>query len=197
VELLSFPRYTETMFGRRIGEFLDGRYGALDQVHPLLASLLFAGDRFESRTVLQTALASSDCVILDRYVASNIAHQAAKVDGPARADIRNWIEHLEFEIYGMPRPAHVVLLDLPVRWARQLIAGKQRRSYTDKSADLQEADESYLGRVRELYAELSAADPTWSRIPVASEERLRSIDEVGADVERAVRELTAAVTSAG
>lgn len=191
VALLSFPRYSETAFGRRIGEFLNGRYGALGQVHPLLASLLFAGDRFESRVVLHEALASSDCVILDRYVASNIAHQAAKADGPDRADLRGWIERLEFDIYGMPRADRTILLDLPVSWARRLIADKQPRTYTDKGADLQEADGDYLDRVRALYLEL-AADAGWSSVPVVADDRLRSIDEVADDVERAVRDLFSA-----
>jgi dTMP kinase len=187
VQLLSFPRYAETAFGGRIGEFLNGRYGALDQVHPLLASLLFAGDRFESRAVLREALSGSDCVILDRYVASNVAHQAAKVDGPDRADLKDWIERLEYDIYGLPRPDRVVLLDLPVRWAQRLIADKQPRGYTHKAADLQEADGAYLHRVRELYLELAAADPAWSCIPGVMGDRLRSVDEIAADVERAVR----------
>lgn len=191
VQLLSFPRYAETAFGRRIGEFLNGRYGALDQVHPLLASLLFAGDRFESRDVLRQALAACDCVILDRYVASNVAHQAAKVDGADRADLKVWIERLEYDIYGLPRPDRVVLLDLPVRWAQRLIADKQPRGYTDRAADLQEADAAYLNRVRELYVELAATDSAWSCISVVADDQLRNIDAIADDVEHAVRGLLA------
>ena len=41
--LLSFPRYDDTRFGSLIGDYLNGRYGNLEQVHPMLASLLFAG----------------------------------------------------------------------------------------------------------------------------------------------------------
>jgi dTMP kinase len=36
VELISFPRYEETFFGRLIGSFLNGEFGSLDQVHPVL-----------------------------------------------------------------------------------------------------------------------------------------------------------------
>ena len=31
VELLSFPRYSATRFGKAIGEFLNGRFGALHE----------------------------------------------------------------------------------------------------------------------------------------------------------------------
>ena len=45
---------------------------------------LFAGDRFESRSSARDALAAHDVVVLDRYVASNVAHQAARLDGAER-----------------------------------------------------------------------------------------------------------------
>ena len=40
---LQFPRYSETTFGAAIGDFLNGRFGTLDQVHPQLAAVLYAG----------------------------------------------------------------------------------------------------------------------------------------------------------
>ena len=113
VALLSFPRYTETMFGRAVGQFLNGRFGALDDVSPWLVSLLYAGDRFESRDILLQALDTHNVVILDRYVASNIAHQGAKVATNERDEIIQWIEEVEFRVFGLPRADANVLLDLP------------------------------------------------------------------------------------
>src|SRR5579872_3745025 len=79
--LVSFPRYDATLFGKAVGEFLNGEFGSLDTVHPFLVSLLFAGDRFESKAYLLEAMRTSQIVVLDRYVPSNVAHQAAKLDG--------------------------------------------------------------------------------------------------------------------
>jgi dTMP kinase len=185
-ELLSFPRYRQTAFGHQIGCFLNGQFGSLDQVHPLLASLLFAGDRWESRSLILDAIARHDVVVCDRYVASNIAHQAAKRTGAERDALRDWIEQLEFGIYQLPRPSLTVWLDLPVAVARQLIEKKSRRTYTDKAADLQEADGDYLQQVREVYAELSARNPNWLRIDELLRGELRSIEEIAAEVFRAV-----------
>lgn len=176
--LISFPRYEQTLFGRAIGEFLNGRFGTLEQVHPFLVSLLFAGDRFESKSVLLDTLASSQVVVLDRYVPSNVAHQAAKIDGPERADLARRILEIEYRVYGLPTPDLVILLDLPVETARQLIARKAERSYTARAADLQEADAAYLERVRNLYVELSASDPKWQVVPVCANDCVRSIDEI-------------------
>lgn len=150
--LLSFPRYSETKFGSFVGEYLNGRFGSLDEVHPFLASLLFSGDRFESRQVLLDALAASDVVICDRYVASNIAHQASKLEGSERAELIQRIETVEHDIFGLPRADVTICLDLPVTVAQRLIASKAARSYTDRAADLHEADADYLERVREVYA---------------------------------------------
>ena len=188
--LLGFPRYSETFFGARIGEFLNGRLGALDEVDPFLVSLLFAGDRFESRDLLAAALEQSDFVVLDRYVASNIAHQAAKRQGAQRDQLAAWIEHLEFTIYGLPRPDRVILFDLPAAIAQQLIAQKSRRSYTDSVADLQEADTNYQKAVRELYLSLCARDSQWRRIAVTNEQNeLRPLAEITDDVLAALNPL--------
>src|SRR5947209_2867214 len=85
--LLSFPRYQATLFGRAVGDFLNGRFGSLEEVHPFLVSLLFAGDRFESKSVLLDAIETHDVVVLDRYVYSNVAHQASKCEGAERAEL--------------------------------------------------------------------------------------------------------------
>jgi dTMP kinase len=187
VRLISFPRYSETAFGRQIGAFLNGRFGRLDQVAPSLAALLYAGDRFESKGVLEEALVQSDVVVLDRYVPSNIAHQAGKLSGPERDALRGWIEQLEYEIYGLPRADRVILLDLPVNLAQQLISRKAKRDYTDKAADLQEADATYLSQVRSMYVELATTDPTWLVVEVSHGERIRPVSDIAVEVRRVVQ----------
>lgn len=180
--LLSFPRYQQTAFGKQIGRFLNGEFGGLDQVHPLLASLLFAGDRFESGSQIFQSLADHDVVLCDRYVASNIAHQAAKRTGAERRELIEWIERLEFEIYHLPQPQLTIWLDVPVAQAQKLIARKARRTYTDKTADLQEADGEYLQQVRDVYAALAESQTGWQRIDCLSQGQLRSIDEIAEEI---------------
>ena len=183
--LLSFPRYTETRFGGFIGEYLNGRFGSMTEVDPLLAALLFAGDRFESRGVLADALDRHEFVICDRYVASNVAHQAAKRDGAARSDLMARIEAVEFGVYALARPDRTVLLDLSVENARRLIAKKAKRSYTDAAEDLHESDGRYLDRVAEVYRTL-AADPSWKLVSCERGGEVRPIEAIAEDVWRAV-----------
>ncbi len=185
-ELLSFPRYRDTRFGSKIGDFLNGRFGQLDQVSPFLVSLLFAGDRFESKPVLTRALAENDLVICDRYIASNIAHQAAKLDGAGREELIEWVRYVEHSLYELPQPHRTVFLDLPVVHATRLIALKAQRPYTDRAADLQEADSAYLQRVHDIYARLAIAEPNWLRIDCLDNGELKSVDRIAAEVWQAV-----------
>jgi len=185
--LLSFPRYDSTFFGRAVGQYLNGAFGSLEQVHPFFSALLFAGDRFESRSLLTDALATHDVVVLDRYVASNVAHQAARLEGAGREQLIKSIEQLEFEIYRLPRPDRVVLLDLSVARARQLVASKPARSYTDRAADIQEADGAYLTQVRDLYLDLARSEPNWTVIACESRGSLRSIDDIAEEMAALVK----------
>lgn len=180
--LLSFPRYSETRFGKAVGDFLNGRFGSLEQVDPFLASLLYAGDRFESRDLLLETLEKNDVVVLDRYVASNIGHQASKRDGEERKELVEWIESVEYDIFKLPRPDLVILLDLPAIEAQTLIARKQARDYTEKKADIQEADGGYLEKVRSVYLELAEKEPTWNLVRCLDGDSLRSIEDINEEI---------------
>lgn len=177
-ELFSFPRYGHTFFGERIGDFLNGEFGTLNELNPFLVALLFAGDRFESRSHLVAAISRAELVILDRYVPSNIAHQSAKLTGADRNQLQIWIEKIEYEIFAMPRPDQVVLMDTPVEVSQNFIAQKAERDYTNRTVDLQEADVPYLAKVREVYLNMAHAQPEWTIVPVVDEQGLRSIDSI-------------------
>ena len=66
---VSFPRY-ESFFGKMVGRFLNGEFGQLEQVDPHFSALLYAGDRFEAKTLLESSLAAGQTILADRYIAS-------------------------------------------------------------------------------------------------------------------------------
>ena len=181
-ELISFPRYSQTHFGQTIGRFLNGEFGQLDQVDPHLAATLYAADRFESLGMLTDLLATRDVVVSDRYVPSNIAHQGAKRTGEARQQLADWISKVEYGVFGLPQADLVIHLDLPAETAQELIARKSKRDYTDKAADLQEADRDYLSAVRQAYLDLATTEPNWQTIPLLDGDRLRTIEEIADDI---------------
>ena len=189
VDTLQFPRYGATTFGGAIGDFLNGRFGSLNQVHPQLAAVLYAGDRFESRPLLMQLMEDNDVVVLDRFVGSNLAHQSAKLDGAERTALVDWIENIEYEVFQLPRPALTVLIDMSSQMSRELVSRKATRDYTDQEADLQESDLPYLERVRRCYLALAHSRLDWRTIHGLSEDgSLRTIDDVGTEIQTVVCE---------
>lgn len=183
VDMLQFPRYSATTFGAAIGDFLNGRFGALNEVHPQLAAVLYAGDRYESRTVLMRMMEDNDVVVLDRFVGSNLAHQSAKLEGNARAALIEWIEKIEFEVFALPRPVLTILIDMSSQMSRELVSRKAARAYTAQEADLQESDLPYLEKVRRCYLALAHSRLDWRTIHGLNDDgSLRSIDEVGDEI---------------
>lgn len=182
VAVWSFPQYQQNSFGRLIARFLNGEFGALSEVSPWLVALLFAGDRQESRTALVADLASHDVVVCDRYVASNVAHQSAKLPAEERAQFEPWVEWLEYDLHALPRPDRVLLLAQSAEEAGRWIAKKATRSYTDRAADLQEADGSYLGQVAGVYHRLAEQNAQWRIIPCLDATGARSLDSIAADI---------------
>jgi len=181
---LSFPRYEQTQFSDLIGRYLRGEMGEIDQVPVRYAALLYGGDRFESRQQLLDLIAAHDLVILDRYVASNIAYNAAKVAEGERAELVAWIERLEYDLFALPRPDLTLLLATSTVLADRLVGEKSARSYTDDTRDLHEANRGYLSVVAEVYGGLAAAGGDgWLRVePLDENSDLRPPAEIAAMV---------------
>lgn len=181
VAFIGFPCYSETFFGTEIGRYLNGEFGTLDGVHPKLASLLYAGDRFEKKAFIEQSLAQGKVLVIDRYVSSNIAHQGAKLAGEERQVLCQWLEHLEYEVYGLPKPGLNILLNMDVTSSTELVLKKAARDYTDKKQDLHEADTSYMDKVAQVYYQLSQA-PDWYRVECIDHGSVRSVDDIAAEI---------------
>lgn len=167
ITTLSFPRYGANPFSQMIGKYLNGDFGAVNQVAPQLAALLYAGDRFVTREELLTACRTHDLVLCDRYVASNLAHQAAKLAPTARGEFIAWLRAIEYDVYKLPLPELQIFLDMPVPFAQQLGLRKAQRPYTALQADIHERDAQYLQACREVYQQLVAAHDTGPWVTIA------------------------------
>jgi len=159
---VSFPHY-DGFFGKLVARFLNGEFGALSDVDPHFSALLYAGDRLESKAVIEGALASGKTVLADRYVGSNLAHQGSRVPGDKRDEFIGWLKQLEYQVYGLPVEDLVVYLRVPVTEAHRLTGERSMRSYTKLSRDLQEADVTHLEEASQIYDEL-ARQPHWVRV---------------------------------
>jgi dTMP kinase len=182
VAAFSFPLYDGNPFSRAVADYLNGEFGTADEVHPELAALLYAGDRFHARPRIVSALQDDDLVVCDRYVASNQAHQGAKLTGAARRRLLDWLEEVEYGEFALPRPQLVILLDAPVALARRLVGRKTARGYTTLEADIHEADAAHSGATREVYLELAEREG-WQVISTADDNgSLRDVDDIAVEI---------------
>lgn len=184
-----FPKY-DSWFGKMVGQFLNGDFGDLESVDPHFSALLYAGDRFEAKAKIQEALRDGKVVLADRYIASNLAHQTARVPAQQRSDFMSWIEHLEYKVYGMPREDLILYLRIPPVEAQSLIALKSARAYTEAKQDLQEASLRHLEDAAEMYDNLSRQAP-WATIQCfdAGRKELRLLEEISVEIFEAVKPL--------
>src|SRR5277367_3499351 len=153
-----FPKY-ESTFGRLIGQFLDGQLGSLETVDPRFTALLYAGDRLEAKPELEAALGKGQIVLADRYIGSNLAHQGARSAPETRNDFIDWIRHVEYSIYGLPREQLILYLRVPPQQAQKLVLQKTAREYTSAAQDLQESSLHHLQNAADVYDQLSAHAP--------------------------------------
>jgi len=191
-----FPQY-DSWFGRIVGKFLNGELGALEAVDPHLTALLYAGDRFEAKPKIEAALNEGKIVLIDRYIGSNLAHQTARAAANKRAEFRRWIEHLEYNIYDLPREDLILYLRVPPAEAQKLVVLKSQRSYTNAKQDLQEASLRHLQDAAAMYDQLAHSAP-WVTIECfdSASGTMRSVKKIARAVLTAVEPLLRATIAA-
>ena len=167
VAFFSFPRY-ETFFGKLVTKYLQGEFGSLKEVKPELASLLYSLDRYDALPEIEKALKQGKAVVCDRYVASNVAHQAAKFQGGERKQFIEWVESVELRL---PKPDLTIFLDLPVEVSAKLMQSRAREK------DIHELNKPYLEATRQVYLKL-AKQSGWITINCASQKGIRSREEI-------------------
>ncbi len=163
----SFPRY-ESSFGQLVAQYLNGDFGPLSAVDPHFSAMLYAGDRLEAKPELDAALSAGKTVLADRYIASNLAHQTARVAPEKRDEFLRWLQRLEYSLYDLPAEDLVLFLRLPVAEAHRLVGLKKARGYTALERDLQESDVRHLEEAALIYERLSSA-PGWEAIECAAQ----------------------------
>jgi len=176
--VIGFPRYGETVAGVTIGRYLAGDMPVA--VSAEAAAVLYALDRRELRPQIAEACDTHDVVIFDRYIASNMAYQGARVEPSATRGLIDWILQLETGQFALPAPDRSFYLDTPWTLARELILQKAQRSYTDRSFDEYEADIALQQRVRANYETIVAADllGPWRIVQTSDAGEMRSRDVI-------------------
>lgn len=186
---VDFPAYDKNFFGAFTGECLAGQHGDFLHMDPKLASLPYALDRFESSKEICAALARGEVVIADRFTSANQIHQGGKIiDEKEREAFIAWLDKMEHEILGIPRPNLILYLRVPVEISVKLLQEKRARKnqHLAVGRDIVEEDRSYLERSHETADWLATQQSNWRIVDCASEEVVRSIEDIQSDIRNIV-----------
>ncbi len=167
---LDFPQYQDNFFGSLIGECLAGKHGDFLHLSPQIASILYAGDRFEASVKIRKWLADGKYVVLDRYVSANQIHQGGKIkEAKERKKFLQWLHTMEYEIFKIPRPDRVIFLDVTPDVTREMLTlqvnKRDKKSYLGKNAkDVVEESMEYMlaSRVSALW--MARTEKNWIKI---------------------------------
>lgn len=180
VASIDFPRY-----GKKSAvlceAYLHGEYGDnASGVNAYAASSFFAMDRFVSYlSEWKAPYEACDYMVADRYVTSNAIHQCSKLPHDEWEGFVTWLFDYEFGKLGLPEPAKVVYLAMPVEKSEELVSVRYHGDETEK--DIHERDDSYLRRSHEA-AEWCCERLGWGRVECCRSGSLRSIEEIHEEI---------------
>ncbi len=187
VRRISFPMY-ESNSSYFVKEYLSGSYGKNpSDVNAYAASMLFAADRFATfRTDWGKNYLNGDIIIADRYVTSNLIHQAGKIaDEKEKKAFIEWEEDFEYNKLGLPRPDITVFLDMPTEYAEKLMSGRSNKITGGEKKDIHESNTEYLKASYKNATDISDM-LSWERISCVENGRILTPDEISALVYNAV-----------
>jgi len=194
VKIVDFPEYYKNFFGAFIGHCLSEQYYKFLNVHPKIASVLYAADRWESSEELRNWLGEGYIVIANRYVSANQIHQAGKIkSAKKRNDFMKWLEKMEYEVFKVSRPDLTFYLDLPTKIVLQLLkdreSSKMKRAYLKKKKDVHETDVNFLINSRKSALKLIKEIPNFIKIECAPEGKILSREMIHGEVYKKVKKV--------
>ncbi len=193
VKMVDFPEYYKNFFGKFIGHCLSEQYYNFVKVHPKIASVLYAADRFESKGETEKWLKSGYVVIANRYVSANQIHQGGKIrSAKKREAFITWLDEMEYEVFKIPRPDVVFYLNLPILTSRKLMKERNKkdvRAYLGKKQDVHEKDFSFLENSRKSALWLAKTQKNYIQVDCTKDNTLRTREDIHEEVYGKVKKL--------
>lgn len=185
---IDFPQHGQKSCGL-VDNYLNGEYGAAEEVGPYIASIFYTCDRYDASFKIREWLREGKIVVADRYLASNIGHQGGKIkDKTERVKYFKWLYELEYGLFKIPRPDVNIILKTNVEFSKELsnkITDEEkrakRRAYLvdDTMQDIHEKDKQHLANALKAFLQAAEEFPDDFRVVECIERgRLLSPKEV-------------------
>lgn len=184
VQQVKFPNYAEDS-SALVKAYLSGELGSLEEINAYAASVLYSVDRYATwRRHMHSDYEAGKPFLLDRYTTANMYHQATKLPKEEWDTFLDWLEDLEYNKMGLPRPDLVLYLDMQPKTAEKLLEARYHGDESKK--DLHESNFQYLLSCREaaLYA---AKQKGWKVVSCCDGENPLSIQTIADKIFEQVR----------
>lgn len=182
VKKMSFPNY-DSPSSAPVKMYLGGEFGATDKsLDAYQASVLFSVDRLCTyKKDLEKFYEDDGIIIFDRYVESNMLHQAGKLDNLYEIDeYCDWLDNLEFDILKLPRPNKILFLDVPLDISMQLAHARvDLKAHTPK--DIHEQSQDHLQRAYNAGMYM-CGKYNWDVVSCVSGSKMRSIEDISDEI---------------
>ena len=122
VMIADFPEYENNFFGKFIGHCLTEQYYNWTHIHPKIASIAYAADRWESSQKIKEWIDKGYIVLANRYTSANQIHQGGKIANiKKRQAFIEWLDEMEYKVFMILRPHVVIYLSVPINIILKLI----------------------------------------------------------------------------
>ncbi|MCC7160656.1 dTMP kinase [Candidatus Nomurabacteria bacterium] len=194
VKTIDFPEYYSNFFGKFIGHCLSEQYFNFVKVHPKIASVLFAADRFESKDKIEKWLKEGNIVIADRYASANQIHQGGKIaNTKKRESFLKWLAEMEYEVFKIPKPDAVFYLSVPIPNVLKLIEERNKktsRGYLGKKKkDVHEKDIKFLENSRKSALWLAKTQKNWIKIECVKRGILNTRENIHEEIYEKIKKI--------
>jgi dTMP kinase len=198
VKFIHFPRYEDNFFGKFIAHCLSEQYYNWVNIHPKIASVVYAADRWESKEKIERWLKEGYVIVMDRYISSNQIHQGGKIANvKKRVAFIKWLAEMEYKVFKIPAPDLTVYLSLPVEMVLKLIRDrnyKGARAYlgrkNNQKKDVHEKDLNFLKNSIKSGLWLVKTQKNWIKIEGVSNGKLRTFSDIHEEIYAKLKKVT-------
>jgi len=201
-ERINIPEY-DLPSGKIVGQCYLGKdlslgpdatmiFGDPDKVPAKLASLYYAGNRYEAVPLIRRMQSEGKIPILDRWAESNMGHQGGKISDLAeREKMFEWIRHLEYDMLELPQPTIKLFFYMPLNVSLEL--REKRAGENGETLDGHEGNLGHMERAEQSYLHMLGLYPEgWKKFECAPEgtiDSLKTPEEISDEVYDYVKKL--------
>lgn len=185
---VSFPNY-DSDSSALVKMYLKGEFGDDPQkISPYIASTFYAVDRYATfKKGYEDYYNNGGIILADRYTTANMVHQAGKIkDDKEREKFLNWLWDFEFNLYGLPVPTEVFFLNMPTKYALELMENRKNKITQEEKKDIHERNPQHMIDAYNEACKLSKKY-NWKEIQCVRDEKIRTIEDIHEEIYQQIK----------